>query len=186
MWRESWETCGRPPPPPRPRPTMPFCCLVKAMTMEKPVSSAVIAGPPRTRRLCREFHQHTMIQCFVVDHRRCFHTSNGELLEDTRGERGGGRYHGTEALCTAGVVMTELFRSPDHVCALSSARVRQLRVTTAALANGGGEALGIKQAPFWSVSKHAEGRNPSLHPGCSAERREAVTEPLSVTCDAKI
>lgn len=90
----------------------PQCCsgrLVKVITMENPVSSAVIAGPPQTHWLCPEFHQHTMIQCFVVYHRLCFHTSNGELLEDTRGEGGGGRYHGTEALCTAGIVMTELF-----------------------------------------------------------------------------
>lgn len=96
---------------------------------------------PHMHSLCWEFHQHTMIQCFVVDHRLCFHTSNGELLENTRGEEGGGWYHGTKSLRTAGIVMTELFWSSGHVCTLSSARVQQLRVTAAVFANGGGEAL---------------------------------------------
>lgn len=91
--------------------------------------------------LCWEFHQHTIIQCFVADHRLCFHTSNGELLENTWGEEGGGWYHGMKSLCTAGIVMTELFWSSGHVCTLSSARVQQLQVTTAVFANGGGEAL---------------------------------------------
>lgn len=96
---------------------------------------------PHMHSLCWEFHQHTMIQCFVAYHRLCFHTSNGELLENTWGEEGGGWYHGMKSLCTAGIVMTELFWSSGHVCTLSSARVQQLRVTTAVFANGGGEAL---------------------------------------------
>lgn len=96
---------------------------------------------PHVQSLCWELHQHTMIQCFVAYHRLCFHTSNGELLENTWGEEGGGWYHGMKSLCTAGIVMTELFWSSGHVCTLSSARVQQLRVTTAVFANGRGEAL---------------------------------------------
>lgn len=96
---------------------------------------------PHMHSLGWELHQHTMIQCFVAYHRLCFHTSNGELLENTWGEEGGGWYHGMKSLCTAGIVMTELFWSLGHVCTLSSARVPQLRVTKAVFANGGGEAL---------------------------------------------